>query len=90
MSLIYDDPELAALTLTRIAAEESEGPCGMDGHMLAYLTDLVERNGAGYLHHVAIALARAGFVAVDDFARATGQDSADLLDETEVKLLESF
>jgi hypothetical protein len=31
MGLIYDNPDLAALTLTRPAAEESEGPGGLDG-----------------------------------------------------------
>ena len=31
MGLIYDDPDLAALTLTRLAAEESEGPAVLTG-----------------------------------------------------------
>jgi hypothetical protein len=33
MGLIYDDPDLAALMLTRIAAEEADGPSGLSGHM---------------------------------------------------------
>ena len=46
MGLIYDDPKLAALTLTRIAAEESEGPTELTGRMHAFPDDLVQRNGA--------------------------------------------
>jgi hypothetical protein len=36
MGLIYDDPDLAALTLTRLAAEDAEGPGGLEGRMLDY------------------------------------------------------
>jgi hypothetical protein len=43
MGLIYDDPDLAALTPTRLAAEESEGPGGLDGRMHNYLDELVPR-----------------------------------------------
>ena len=68
MGLIYDSPALAALTLTRAAAEESEGPGTLEGRMLGYLGDLEQRNGAEYLELVAIALARAHFNAVDDLA----------------------
>ncbi|MGK3957647.1 hypothetical protein ACLKOZ_15820 [Arthrobacter sp. R4] len=46
MGLIYDDPKLPALTLTRIAAEESEGPTELTGRMHAFPDDLVQRNGA--------------------------------------------
>ena len=45
MSLLYDDPGLAAVVLTRIAAEESEGPGEMTGGMSEHIADLVERNG---------------------------------------------
>jgi hypothetical protein len=31
MGLLYDNPDLAALTLTRLAAEESEGPGALEG-----------------------------------------------------------
>jgi hypothetical protein len=72
MGLIYDDPQLAALTLTRIAAEESEGPSAMTGRMRAVLDDLAQRNGAEYLADLVIVLARARFAALDDLARATG------------------
>jgi hypothetical protein len=33
MGLIYDNPDLAALTLTRLAAEEAEGPGALEGRM---------------------------------------------------------
>ena len=90
MGLIYDDPQLAALTLTRIAAEESEGPSAMTGRMRAVLDDLVQRNGAGYLAELVIVLARARFAALDDLARATGTGTAELLDAVEAKALEGL
>lgn len=88
MGLIYDDPRLAALTLTRIAAEESEGPNELAGPMHEVLDDLIQRNGTGYLAEVAIALARSGFIALDELARATGTSTAELLDNVEVEALE--
>jgi hypothetical protein len=45
MALIYDNPDLAALTLTRLAAEESEEPGALKGRMLDYLDGLEQRNG---------------------------------------------
>ncbi|WP_395405685.1 hypothetical protein ACHMXB_22370 (plasmid) [Arthrobacter sp. UC242_113] len=90
MGLIYDDPRLAALTLTRIAAEESEGPSELAGRMREVLDDLVQRNGAGYLTDVVIALARTGYIALDELARATGTSTAELLDEVEVDVLEGL
>lgn len=90
MGLIYDDPTLAALTLTRIAAEESEGPSEMTGRMHAVLDDLSQRNGAEYLAELAIVLARARFIALDDLARATSASTAELLDAAEVHALESL
>ncbi|MFJ5695093.1 hypothetical protein ACIP9X_14750 [Arthrobacter sp. NPDC093125] len=56
MGLLYDDPRLAALALTRIAAEEADGPSELTGRMHEVLDDLVERNGTGYLTELAIAL----------------------------------
>jgi hypothetical protein len=41
MGLMYDNPDLAAVTLTRLAAEESEGPGGLDGRMHDYLAGRV-------------------------------------------------
>jgi hypothetical protein len=90
MGLIYDDPQLAALTLTRIAAEESEGPSAMTGRMRAVLDDLVQRNGAGSLAELVIVLARSRFAALDDLARATGTGTAELLDTVEAKALEGL
>ena len=66
MGLIYDNPDLATLTLTRLAAEESEGPGGME-----------RRNSTAYLELVAITLARIHFKSMDDLARATGTYAAD-------------
>ena len=88
MGLIYDSPDLAALTLTRLAAEESDGPGPLEGRMREYLGDLEQRNGAEYLELMAIALARAHFNAVDDLARATGTTTIALLDAAEVEALE--
>jgi hypothetical protein len=90
MGLIYDDPTLAALTLTRIAAEESEGPSELTGRMHAVLDDLSQRNGAEYLAELVIVLARSRFIALDDLARATGGSTAELLDAAEVLALEGL
>jgi hypothetical protein len=56
MGLIYDSPDLAALTLIRLAAEESEGPGALEGRMLDYLNGLEQRNGTAFLELVAITL----------------------------------
>jgi hypothetical protein len=90
MGLIYDNPDLAALTLTRLAAEESEGPGALEGRMLDYLDGLEQRNGTAFLELVAITLARVHFKSLDDLARATGDDSAALLDAAEVQALEGL
>jgi hypothetical protein len=89
MGLIYDDPDLAALTLVRIVADESEGPGCLDGRMCNYLSDLEQRNGADYVKTLAVALARAHFKTVDDLARATGTESAMLLNAAEVDALDA-
>jgi hypothetical protein len=90
MGRSYDNPDLAALTLTRLAAEESEGPAGLAGRMHDYLADLEQRNGTACLEQLAIALARVHFKALDDLAKATGADSAALLDAAEVEALEDL
>jgi hypothetical protein len=90
MGLIYDNPDLAALTLTRLAAEESEGPGALEGRMLGYLSDLEQRNGTDYLELVAIALARVHFKSLDDLARTTGAEAADLIDAAEADALEGL
>lgn len=88
MGLIHDNPDLAALTLTRLAAEESEGPGALEGRLRDYLDDLEQRNGTAYLELVAISLARVHFKALDDLARVTGADPTALMDAAEVESLE--
>jgi hypothetical protein len=88
MGLIYDDPHLPALMLTRIAAQEADGPSGLSGHMHAVLDDLMHRNGAGYLTELAIVLARARFAAIHDLARVTGTSTTQLPDLAELEALE--
>jgi hypothetical protein len=90
MGPIYDDPRLAALTLMRIAAEESQGPNELSGRMHAVLGDLAQRNGAAYLTELAIALARTGFIALDELARVTGNSTTELLDAVELDALEGL
>ena len=90
MGLIYDDPRLAALTLTRIAAEESAAPTELSGRMHAVLDDLVERNGTEYLKELVIVLAREGFIALDELAKVTGNSTAELLDAVELEALEDL
>lgn len=90
MGLIYDDPRLAALALTRIAAEESEGFNELTGRMHAVLLDLVQRNGPAYLAELIVALARAGFVALDELAKVTGASTDELLDAVELEVLEGL
>ena len=65
MGLIYDSPDLAALTLTRLAAEESEGPGALEGRMLNYLDGLEQRNGTAYVELLVITLARVHFKSLD-------------------------
>jgi hypothetical protein len=90
MGLIYDDPRLAALTLMPIAAEESEGPNELTRRMHAVLLDLVQRNGPAYLPELIVALARAGFIALDELAKVTGNSTAELLDAVELETLEEL
>jgi hypothetical protein len=90
MGLIYDNPDLAALTLTRLAAEECAGPGALEGRMRDYLDGLEQRNGTAYLELVAITLARVHFKSLDDLARATGADSTALLDAAEMDAVEAL
>jgi hypothetical protein len=90
MSLLYDDAGLGAVVLTRIAAEESEGPSELTGRMSEYITDLVERNGPTAATELAIALARQHFIALDALARHLDVSAGQLLDALEVELLESL
>lgn len=90
MSLLYDHAGLPAVVLTRIAAEESEGPSEMTGRMSEYIADLVERNGPSAATELAIALARQHFIALDNLARQLNVPAGQLLDALEVQLLESL
>jgi hypothetical protein len=90
MSLLYDHAGLAAVVLTRIAAEESESPSEMTGRMREFIADLVERNGATASTELAIALARQHFLALDALARQLNVSAWHLLDALEVELLESL
>jgi hypothetical protein len=90
MGLIYDNPDLAALTRTRLAAEEFEGPGALEGRMRDYLDDLQQRNGTAYLELMAITLARVHFKSLDNLARATGADAEGLLDAAEVDALDAL
>lgn len=88
MGLIFDHPRLAALTLTRVAAEEAQGPGELTSRMHAIIEDLMRRNGADYLAELVIVLARDRFIALDDFARVTGTSTDQLLNELELEALE--
>ena len=90
MSLLYDHAGLAAVVLTRIAAEESEGPSEMTGRMSEYIADLMDRNGPTASIELAIALARQHFIALDTLARQLIVSAGQLLDALEVELLESL
>jgi hypothetical protein len=90
MSLPYDHAGLAAVVLTRIAAEESEGPGEMTGRMSEYIADLVERNGPTAATELAIALARQHFIALDTLSRQLNVPAGQLLGALEVELLESL
>jgi hypothetical protein len=68
---------LAALTLTPIAAEESEGPSELSGRMHTFLNFLAQRNGSEYLTELVIVL-----------ARANGTGPPELLEAPEVEALE--
>jgi hypothetical protein len=90
MGLIFDDPQLAALTLTRVAAEEAQGPGPLTGRMHTILEDLMRRNGVDYLEELVIVLARDRFTALDDFARVTGTSTDELLDAVELEALDGL
>lgn len=90
MSHLYDHPGLAAVVLTWIAAEESEGPSEMTGRMSEYIADLVERNGPTAATELAIALSRQHYIALDTLARQLNVPAGQLLDALEVELLESL
>lgn len=90
MSLLYDHSGLAAVVMTRIAAEESEGPGKLTGRMTEFVADLVERNGPDAAAELAIALARQHFVALDAAAQAINLPVEALLDALELEQMENI
>lgn len=90
MSLLYDHPGLAAVVMTRIAAEESEGPGHLTGRMTAFVADLVERNGPEAAAELAIALARQHFIILDAAAQAINLPVDALLDALELEHMENI
>lgn len=89
MSPLYDHPGLAAVVMTRIAAEESEGPGQLTGRMTSFVADLVQRNGTDVAAALAIALARQHFIILDAVAQAINLPVDALLDALELEQLES-
>ncbi|WP_426998749.1 hypothetical protein [Pseudarthrobacter sp. N5] len=55
--MIYDHAGLAAVTVTRIAADESEGPGPLSGRMRTLVLDPLERNGPDGVAELVIELA---------------------------------
>ncbi len=88
MGLTYDHPGLAAVTITRIAAEENDGPGTLTARMRTMVQDLVDRNGLDGVAELALSLARQHFAAQDSLSRATGQSVESLLDALEVDELD--
>jgi hypothetical protein len=88
MSLLNDHAGLAAVVLTRMAAEEAEGPNHLTGRMRGYVADLVERIGPGAATYLATALARQHFTTLDTLATVQGTSSNELLDALELEQLE--
>lgn len=90
MSLRYDHAGLAAIVLTRMAAEESEGPGQLTGRMTEFVDDIVARNGPGAAAELVIALARQHFTVLDAAAQAINLPVNALLDALELEQLESL
>jgi hypothetical protein len=76
--------------LRPIAAKESEGPDEMTGRLRAVLDPLSQRNEVEYLAELVTVLAPARFIALDDIARVTCSNTAELLDAVEVQALEGL
>lgn len=58
--------------------------------MRQVLDGMAQRNGAEYLAELAIALARVGFIALDELALVTGNSTTELLEAVEVDTLEGL
>jgi hypothetical protein len=83
-----DHAGLAAIALTPVAAEESQGPGPLTARMNEFVAGSAERNGPGAAAALAIALARQHFVTLDALAAARNTSAAQLLDALEVEQME--
>lgn len=87
MGLRYDHAGLAAVVMTRIAAEESEGPGQLTGRMTELVAELVRRNGPHTATELAIALARQHFTILSAAAQAINVPVTELLAAMELEQL---
>lgn len=87
MGLRYDHAGLAAVVMTKIAAEESEGPGQLTGRMTELVAELVKRNGPNTATELAIALARRHFTILSAAAQAINVPVAELLAALELEQL---
>lgn len=78
---------LAAIVLTRIAAEEAEGPGQLTGRMTELVAEMARRNGPDTATELAVALARQHFTVLDAVAMAINVPVEDLLAALELELL---
>ena len=90
MGLTYDHAGLAAVIMTRIAAEEAEGPGHPTGRMTDFVAGLVDRNGPDAATDLVIALARQHFTILDAAAQAINLPVNALLDALELEQLGSL
>ena len=73
--------------MTRMAAEESEGPGQLTGRMTELVTELVRRNGPNTATDLAIALARQHFTILAAAAQAINVPVDELLAALELEQL---
>lgn len=78
---------LAAVVMTRLAAEESDGAGQLTGRMAELVAQLVQRNGPDTAAELAIALARQHFTILAAAARAINVPVEDLLAALELEQL---
>jgi hypothetical protein len=90
MSHFYDHAGLAAVVITRIAAEESEGPGQLTGRMTEFVADLVGRNRPDAAAELDIALARQHFIILDAVAQAINLPVDAILDALELEQMENI
>lgn len=83
MGLTYGDAGLAAIALTRMAAEESARERDLTARMFGFIADLVEHDGADAIAELAIALARQDFSILSSVAQTINVPVGALLDGLE-------